>query len=78
MEIKTLQNASRDVGKLQALLEARERKNETADKVYMKMELTENTELSIVCPIDDMLSEDHFQSELRIKLVCLHLRQMVP
>ena len=60
MEIKTLQNASRDVGKLQALLKARERKNETADIGYMKMELTENTELSIVGPIDDMLSEDHF------------------
>ena len=60
MEIKTLQNASRDVGKLQALLKARERKNETADNGYMKMELTENTELSIVGPIDDMLPEDHF------------------
>jgi hypothetical protein len=60
MEIKTLQNACRDVGKLQAHLKARERKNETADNGYMKMELTENTELSIVCPIDDMLSEDHF------------------
>ena len=32
MEIKTLQNTPRDVDKLQALLKARERKNETADK----------------------------------------------
>jgi hypothetical protein len=60
MEIKTLQNAPRDADKLQALLKARERKNKTADNGYMKMELTENTELSIVGPIDDMLSEDHF------------------